>query len=369
MVKFSLLYIEDKIDMIGDLETPLKKRYDKDIEFSFESDFDVAKNTVNDKIFDIVVIDVKDGLGNYSGLDIYEKVLEYGLVHTIFFTGFLSDIKKTKIEESDYCSIIEKNTSGRDNILKKIDEIINSELFLFKKEIIILTNKSIRESIDVLFNLWQNSNFTKDEKKKLIINRLSHTVLNNNNFDRKSNSDYFIFPPLKNSNANFQMGDIVYPKSENEMPQNQRNYYIILNRDCSLTLVNPRKGKEPLPKTEKILFASIFELRELWENYYTRLEIKTKKRKSKKSFLMEILAQKISRFFLIPFDFISNKVLIDFENLTSLDYVHFSNEYEVITSLVDDFRHRINQRFSLHYSSIGYADFDENTLIQSLLDP
>ena len=90
-------------------------------------------------------------------------------------------------------------------------------------------------------------------------------------------------------------------------------------------------------------------------------------RNNEKKFLMEISREKYLRFFIIPFIFISKKVIIDFENLTSLDYEKFSNEYEVITSLVDDFRHRINQRFSLHYSSIGYADFDETTLIQSLL--
>ncbi len=367
MVKFSILYVEDKIDNIGDLETPLKKLYNKDIEFSSESDFDVAKDTVNDKIYDIVVIDVKDGFGNNSGLEIYKKVLEYGLVHTIFFTGYLSDIKKENIKESDYCSIIDKNTNGRENILKKIDEIINSELFLFKKEIISLTTKSIRQSIDVLFNLWQNSDFANDEKKKLLMNRLSHTVLNNSNLDKKSFYNYFIFPPLINSNANFQMGDIVYPKSEKKIPKNQRTYFIILNRDCSLTLVNSRKGNEPLPKTTNILLASILESREIWESYYSRLEIKPKMRKNEEKFLKEISGEKISRFFIIPFIFISKKVIIDFENLTSLDYEQFSNEYEVITSLVDDFRHRINQRFSLHYSSIGYADFDETTLIQSLL--
>lgn len=324
-----------------------------------EQDFNQGLETISKNFYDILILDWMDDKENNQGDTILTELINSNFFPVIIYSGYTHEIH---FEENYFCKIIQKGTKGFNQIIDSILEMLNSEIFVLKK--------NIEEDVRFFFkSFWKDfflrwdefkSNYSDDEIKILIINRLSFSLSREKfkheelyNKMRGHPLSYYIYPPSTSNESEFEVGDIIKSKETEE-------FFVILTPscDCIKRPTKDQNGNEILKcKADCLLLAPCINTMKLYKKeggnniieFYNNFKTKM-------------------RYFYIPETKFIESSFIDFQSIKTLKYDKVSDieKFEKVANFSYPFSQAIISEFISYYNRIGYEDMNIEIIYENL---
>jgi hypothetical protein len=348
------------------------------------TDFDSAMNLLEEKRFDILILDVFRGAipadpagGDRTGVEIFHHIKIKQFIPVVFFTALPRAVEDLR---SPLIKIAEKSGVGFDPLDQTIKEFIDSGLMKINREFHAHVTRTVREYLwDFVPSHWDEITKTGDivSLAYLLCRRLAASLdtrgaekfaralepqnaENNLHEAEIKNSvhpmQYYIIPP---SAERFCMGDLL----KKEDAHNEYSYYLILTPTCDFI-----KRDDGTRRAEHVLIVKCIPLTEFNEYLEWNLDPSENNRKKLEKLVktphQEPKGKQRGRFYYLPGAFGLPDMVLDFQQTKSIKFDDLSS-YSKIATLDSPFSESIAFEYTKFIGRIGTPDLDINVVFEN----
>lgn len=322
-----------------------------------ESNFESGKLRLQDRDYDVVILDVYRGQPSeanqdLAGKEILEEIKRTAPIAVIFYTGLVTHVESLK---SDIVRVVSKSTGNIENELKLL---IETGIPLIRKKLVEHMRETLRDYYWGFVNgntgLVRNSG-NKALSEYLFLRRLATTLTRNGmtkifgnsiSADKVHPLEFYVCPPIEESI--YETGDILKKDDDN-------SFYVVLTPSCDFV-----QGK-----ADYILLVSGTPLTESAE--YVKYQEDRNNADSKESLVRLIGSRKSDRYFFLPRNELIGMpdLVLDFQKVISHPLVGF-NGYKKIAKVDDPFVQDMLAMFIRNKNRPGSPDLDTDHVLEYL---
>jgi len=324
-------------------------------------DFEIGIDKIKKGDYDIVILDLCKGVpqednSDRTGLKALEEIRKNIFCPVIFYSGLAHKITELN---SPIVSVINKS-EGLEKLGEEVTKMISSNIGLLKQKINNHINEVLRdffwETVHVQKDIFQNIE-EEISLGYLMLRRIANS-LSNTNIKKLTGDDtvegnkahpmeFYIFPT---NSTEYEAGDILLLEDV---------YYIILTPSCDFV-----KGRNRPRKVGNVLLVKASPISETKK--YKKF-IKDNE-KGKQGLAQLIESRGSDRYFFLPkTPFLTDHLLIDFQNKTMLDYDELKR-FSKIAKLDSPFAESMFASFIRYYNRVGFPDIDSEYILTDILN-
>lgn len=318
-----------------------------------------AKAALLSSNFDAAIVDLnldKDNATEASGNEILKKMIGSHRFPIFVVSGNLGNLDvEIKEKESSFLKCYDRDKSN-DDIFDEIQKICNTGITrilggrgLIEKNLADIFWNHLADDLDV----WLPSE--KSPEKSLLRYTISHLSeyldTPSDGDDLHTDAEFYIKPPIREHIAT---GDIA---------QHNNLRFVVLSPACDVATRVADKEEKPIINADRLILAKLIRVNraDFIENNIISEDDNSNVRSSA---LDKIIRGQQEKYIFIPAYKTLVASIIDLQNLYSIDFNDYIDNYKRVATIASPFLKDIQSRFSSYYGRQGQPDLNKKELLK-----
>lgn len=372
MTEWRILVIDDDPEICEQVKEFIEATNGEDSNNTYhvltETNFDKSLDLLESHRVDFVILDVRGNdipleqdidVNDESGIRTLNQIKNRRFVPVIFYTGLAHKVKDL---ETPLVRVLGKGVELPE-LISEVKKILDTGIPALNRALIRHVEEQQRNYMwEFVANNYENFGDTDDKASlaymlarrlavslsgsgiEKFIEELGETTAIKVNEDKVHPMQYYVFPPLENPN---QLAGDIFKKKDSD------DYYVLLTPSCDLVQC----------KAEWLLISKCTKLIESPE-YKKWLD--DGKDKNLNRLLLNNRDGQRERYFFLPGVLTLPDLIVDLQQLTTIDVTTLNENYDRIVSLDSPYAETLLEKFSRFFGRLGTPDLDSEKVINKL---